>query len=513
MPETLTQNKRIARNTLLLYIRMFFVMAVSLLTVRILLQKLGIQDYGIYNAVAGFVSTLTFVSSVLSVASQRFFSFYLGKKDIATLNNVFSIIIICYFIVAFIILLLGESMGLWFVTNKMNYPIERYQAVLWVFQFAILSCIFSFLCSPLQAIIIAYEEMNVYAYVGIMEVLLKLGIIFLLSALPVDKLILYAILHFLVFVIILLIYLVIVSKKHKEIKFSFHWDKKEFSDIISYSSWSIFGSLTGLSNTQGTNIMLNVFFGPIANAAYSIAAQVSTAISLFTNSFYNAVRPAMIKSYAQNQSDYLYELFYFSSKILFILSFLLLLPTFCETKAILCLWLGDINEEMIIFTRLSIIYSFLLIISNPITTIVQAANKVKQYHLIVDTFTLLSLPVSYLLFSLQYPSYTAYIVTIVVFSIAHYLRLTVLKKIIDFSFIYYFKSFVFPIFLTVVICYIISKLIKLNIEEMTSPLLSLICNCTFDCIVVLFVSGIVVFSKTERKKIISLILHSVQRKI
>lgn len=509
MSETITANRRIAKNTILLYVRMFFVMIVSLITVRVLLQKIGVQDYGIYNAVAGFVTTLAFISSVLSVASQRYFSFYIGKGDIIALRKVFSIIIICYIIVALLIFFLGETIGLWFVNHKMVYPPERQYAVMWVYQFAILSCICSIMCSPFQAIVISYEDMNIYACIGIVEVLMKLGIIFLLTFLSVDKLILYSILHCSIFIVILITYLAIVKRKYKNIRFVLHWDKKGFMEIFSYSFWSMFGSVAGLANTQGTNILLNLFFGPIANAAYSISSQVSAAISQFANSFYTAVRPAIIKSYAQNQLDQLNYLFYLSCKVLFTLSFLLLLPIACETNTILNLWLDIVTEEMVVFTRLSILYTFLLIISNPITAIVQAANKVKSYHLVVDSFTLLSLPVSYVLFRLSFPSFTAYLVTITFFSIAHLLRLFILKKIMRFSIMYYFISFVIPAVLTVVLSYVFSQFFT---PDLGSPILNLVCKCFYDSLLIICVCGLLVFSKAERNEVVGLIVNKIRNK-
>lgn len=509
MNNTSTNNKRIAKNTLFMYMRMFLVMLVSLFTVRVLLRILGVEDYGVYNAIGGVVTSLTFVSSILAAASQRFFSFYLGADDRANLEKSFSIIFFTYVIVVALLVLVAETVGLWFVLHKMIFPEGYEQSVMWVFQMAIATVVCSLLSSPFQALIISHEDMNVYASVSIIEVIFKLGIVYLLVILPFDKLSLYAILHFFVFLGIGVTYIVICRRRYSESRISFIWDKKMFREIFSYSSWSMFGSVSGMCNTQGINILLNIFFGPIANAAYSISAQVSSAINQFGNSFFSAVRPALIKSYAGGEYDYMNKLFLLSNKILFILMFIVILPIYVETQSILELWLGNVEQYMVEFTRLSMIYTFLICFSNPITTIVQAANKVKIYHLLVDGFSLITLPIIYLLFKFDYSPVYAYVVSVVVFSIAHFLRLAILKNIIEYSLKEYFIKCLIPILFTVLLCAILSKFTM--VIDTSSLLLSTIINCIIGVIITSCCGLMIVFSSTERNMLIMMIKDKLKK--
>lgn len=506
----LNNNKRIAKNTMYLYARMFLVMAISLITVRVLLRTLGVEDYGTYNAVAGFVSSLVFVSSVLSAASQRFFSFYIGKNDNIKLQKAFTMIILTYLIVIGIIMIVAETVGVWFVFNKMTIPIGRESAVMWVFQMSLLTCGFSLISTPFQALIISHEEMNIYASISIIEVLLKFGVLFILPLFSMDKLALYSVLHCLVFGGIGAAYITISRRRYKETQFTFNWDKAMFKDIFSYSSWSLFGSLAGMCNTQGVNMLLNVFYGPIANAAYAISAQISAAVSQFSSSFYTAVRPALIKSYASKEFCYMNELFMLSNKVLFILMLILILPIYVITEPLIKLWLGNVEQYMVEFTRLSLVYTFILSLSNPITTIVQAANKVKYYHGIVDTFTLVSLPVIYFLFKSDIPPVCAYIITIIVFALAHILRLMVLRKTIVFSVKRYLQQFILPSSFAIVLSgTLVYPLFYIKWDNIFFEII--VCSLIV-VIVSVGICSLFVLNTEERRMILGLIKNKIQKK-
>lgn len=501
-------NKRIAKNTMFLYARMFLVMTISLITVRVLLRTLGVEDYGTYNAVAGFVSSLVFISSVLSAASQRFFSFYIGKNDNNQLQKAFAMIIITYLIVIGIIIIVAETVGLWFVFNKMTLPTGRETAVMCVFQMALLTCAFSLISTPFQALIISHEEMNIYASISIIEVILKLGIIFILPFFSMDKLSLYAILHCLVFGGIGTAYIMISHKRYKEARFTFNWDKMMFKNIFSYSSWSLFGSMAGMCNTQGVNMLLNIFYGPIANAAYAISAQISAAVNQFSSNFYTAVRPALIKSYAGNEFCYMNKLFMISNKVIFILMLILILPICVITEPLVKLWLGNVEQYMIEFTRLSLVYTFILCLSNPITTIVQAANKVKYYHGIVDTFTLLSLPIIYFLFKNGVSPIYAYITTIVVFSLAHIIRLMVLRKTIAFSIKRYFQRFIIPSGFALVLSSIF--VYPLFYIKWNNIFCEIFINAIIAIIIAVVICTLCVLNTEERKMILGFIKNKIR---
>lgn len=506
-----SKNKKIAKNTMFLYIRMFLVMTISLITVRVLLRTLGIEDYGTFNAIAGFISSLVFISSVLSAASQRFFSFYMGKNDTEQLKKAFTMIFSTYVIVVIIILFIAETIGLWFVFNKMTIPLGRDSVIMCVFQMALLTCCFSLLASPFQALIISHEEMNIYASISIVEVTLKLGIIFLLPIIPIDKLALYSILQCLVFTGIGLTYVLISSKRYKESHFSLKkWDKSMFKDIFSYSSWSLFGSLAGMCNTQGVNMLLNVFYGPLANAAYAISAQISAAVNQFSSNFYTAVRPALIKSYASKEYNYMNKLFMLSNKVIFILMLILILPIYVVTGPLIKLWLGSVEHYMVEFTRLSLAYTFLLCLSNPITTIIQAANKVRLYHGIVDTFTLLSLPITYILFKCNFSPIYAYVTIIMIFSSAHILRLLVLRKVIVFSIKNYVVRFVVPSCITLIVSFFFISLT--SCIKWDNMILEILGNAFYAVVTAIITCMLFVLSKEEKSMFLNLIKSKIQRK-
>lgn len=505
------KNKKIAKNTLFLYIRMFLVMIISLITVRVLLRTLGVEDYGTYNAIAGFISSMVFISSVLSAASQRFFSFYMGKNDTEQLQKAFTMILSTYIIVIAIVLLLAETLGLWFVFNKMTIPVERSSVIMCVYQMALLTCCFSLLSNPFQALIISHEEMNIYASISIVEVILKLAIIFLLPIIPIDKLALYSILHCIVFFGIGLTYVLISCKRYKESHFSLKkWDKIMFKDIFSYSSWSLFGSLSGMCNTQGVNMLLNVFYGPLANAAYAISAQISAAVSQFSSNFYTAVRPALIKSYASKEYDYMNKLFMLSNKVIFILMLILILPIYVVTEPLIKIWLGSVEQYMIEFTRLSLAYTFLLCLSNPITTIIQAANKVKLYHGIVDTFTLFSLPIIYILFRCGISPIYAYVTTVIIFTFAHILRLLVMRKAITFSIKDYFIKFIVPSIMSLIFSFLLISLT--SYFKWNNILLEIFVNALYAVLIATIACMLFVLNQEEKSMLWYLIKSKIQKK-
>lgn len=495
-----SSSNTIVKNTLFLYFRMFITMIVSLYTVRVVLRTLGVVDYGVYNVIGGVVTTLTFITDVLANASQRFFAVELGKKDSNRLQQIFGLIIFAYVLTSIVVLVLAETIGLWFVNNKMDIPIDRMDAALVVFQFSVASFLMGLITSPYNAMIVAKERMNVYAYVSILQVFLKLGIVYLLVILPYDKLKLYALLMFLVVTFTNSIYIFICRRNFPETKFTFLWDKGIFKSIFAYSSWTLLGTAAFICNTQGLNILFNLFFGPIANAAYAIGNQVKTTINSFAANFFMATRPPIIKSYAEGDYTYTSKLFYFSTKVIFSLLFILIVPLFVEIEFVLGLWLGSVEQYMPMFVRLMLIYAIVLSISEPITAIVQAASKVKIYHGVVDTFTLLTLPLSYIAFKVGMSPYMGFVISIMIFMIAHIMRLFILRSIFPFSIRQYIRNTVLPFIIAVVA---------------TAVLLygyGFLFSNSFLMIFLSFITAIIfiwifVFNKAERNYVIS-VIHS-----
>ncbi len=500
-----SSNRVILKNTIFLYIRMFVTMLVSLFTVRVVLRTLGVVDYGVYSVIGGVVTSIAFISDVLANASQRFFSVEIGKGDSVSLKKTFNLVFLVYCLAGLLILVLAETIGLWFLNAKMDIPAERMDAANWVYQFAIISFLVSLISNPFQSMIIANEKMNIYAYMSILDVVLKLAIVYLLVVFSFDKLKLYAILMFAVTLINRMIYVTISRRKFKETKFELVWDKQGFKSIFSYSTWILVGSFSFIANTQGINILFNLFFGPIANAAYAIGNQVKTAVNSFAGSFFTATRPPIIKSYAQQDYNQTEKLFYFSSKIIFILLFVLIVPLFIEIEPILLLWLGEVTEYMPNFVRLMLIYALVVSMSEPITAIVQAAGQVKKYHGIVDIFTLLSLPISYLIFKLGGNAYWGFVVSIIVFIVAHILRLYILKSFYDISLRTYIKKLVLPILISVVLI----TAAMLGVCKMFGGFVVIV--IVMSMVFAMAISWYVILDKEERTSLFELVRSRIKR--
>lgn len=422
---------------------MILIMAVSLYTVRIVLKSLGTVDYGIYTAIGGLVTTLSFLSTVLSNASQRFLSITIAN-DYKKLSNVFSSLVYTYAIVVFLIIILLEILGLWFLNNQMTIPIERLEAANVIFHFSVVTFAITILANPLQALIIAHEDMNWYACISIIEVFLKLVCVFLLTCLNYDKLITYSFLILIICIFIGVSYFIVCRLKYKDVRLLFSWQPSMFKSIFNYSSWTLFGGLAGIANTQGLNLLLNVFFGPIVNAAYAIGNQVSIAVSSFASSFFMAIRPPMTKNYASKKLDDTLKLFLFSSKALFFLVLIIVLPLFVEAPSILKLWLGEVGEHMISFVRLMLVYTFVLCQNSPLTTIAESDGAVKKYHGIVDGFTMLTLPIVYILFHFIGMPEVSIFVSIIVFVIAHFIRILIVCPMLGVGIKRYFVDILMP---------------------------------------------------------------------
>lgn len=460
-------NKRIAKNTLLLYFRMMLIMLVSLYTVRVVLDTLGVIDFGIYNVVGGVVVMFSFLSNTMASASQRFFAFDIGRNDMPQLKRTFSMTVIIYVIIGLIILLLAETVGLWFLNTQMVIPPERMEAANWIYQFSILSFLVTIMTIPFNAIIIARENMSVYAYVSIVEVILKLGVVYLLVLFTTDKLKLYAILMFATTLITSFIYLIICKRKYEETNFKFYWDKGLFKTLISYSGWNLFGTVTGMANDQGMNLLLNIFFGPAVNASRAIAYRVNMAISSFSQNFYTAVNPQIIKSYAIGDRDNMIKLIFKSSKFAYYLLLLISLPILLEAEFVLSLWLKHIEKDMVIFTNLAIIYVLVNSLENPLTQAARSTGRIKNYQIVVGSITLMALPISYYLLKLNFKAESTMYVLIIITFISLFARLWILKSLINFPVSNYLSQVLLRVIVVSLISLMIPVLVLFNLEEGT----------------------------------------------
>lgn len=433
MPNTTTSNKQIAKNTLFLYLRQLITMAVSLYTVRVILDVLGAEDYGIYNVIGGIVALFSFLSNTMASATQRFLSFEMGKKENGSLTKVFSVSMYTYFLLIGLVILLSETIGLWFINNKLTIPETRLVAANFVYQSSVLSFIITLLCIPYQASIIAMERMNVFAYSSIVDAILKLTIAWILPFITADHLKIYAILMFVAIASVQIYYLWYCKHYFYFCKYKHYKDKNLFQNMLSFAGWNMIGALANILRSQGLNILINMFFNPILNAAYSIAFQVNNAITNFTNNFYTAVRPQLTKLYAGHRQKEMLELGYQSSRFAFYLLLIISIPILTNTQDILEIWLKEVPQYTVIFLRIIIISSLVEVLAIPLANMLQASGKIKTYQLTVSVLYLLNIPLSYIFLYRGFnPEITLWInLSIIILSI--YPRLYICKSIIGLS--------------------------------------------------------------------------------
>lgn len=393
-----SNNKTIAKNTLFLYFRMMFTMLVALFTSRIVLQKLGIDDYGIYQSVGGIVGFLSFINSALATGSSRFLTYELGTGNRLKLKRVFSTTLTIHIAIAVIVVIIAETAGLWFLRHKLVIPASRMDAALWAFHISILTAVFHLTQVPYNASIISHERMSVFAYVSIYEVLAKLAIVYLLAIGSFDRLKLYSTLLFFVQVSLMIIYRVYCGTHFEETKYNFSFDKKIFKDIASFSGWSLFSCTSSALNSQGIIILLNMFFSPAVVTARAISIQVNMAISQFVNNFRTAVIPQIVKRYASGDLVGSKKLLLSSTKYAYYLMLIICFPVCLLADPLLKLWLGVVPEYAEVFLQLIVVQSLFQVFDNSFYTALYAKGRIKENALISPTLGFLRFPIIYLLF-------------------------------------------------------------------------------------------------------------------
>ncbi len=458
-------NKRIAKNTLMLYIRMLFVMAVSLYTSRVVLQTLGIEDYGIFNVVGGIITMFTFINGAMISSTQRYLNFELVKENEVALRSVFNTSLQIHALIALAIIILGETIGLWFLMEKLVIPESRMTAAHWVYQCSILSCAVNIMSTPYNADIIAHEKMSVFAYISIIEVVLKLAIVYLLVVSPYDKLIVYGILTLLVQLLIRYIYSRYCHRHFKEVYFQFKIDKPLFKEMSGFAGWSFLGNLAGILYTQGLNLMLNMFFGPVVNAARGIAVQVQSSVQQFVNGFQTALNPQITKNYASGSLSQMHSLMFRSARFSFLLLFFISLPVLLETDFLLTMWLKTVPENASTFTQIMLCISLIYTTANPCVIANQATGKVKIYQIVVGGILLTIVPISYLVLKLGAPAYSVFIVHFCVESVAQFSRMYMLRKLIDLPMGGYLKNIYIPILATATVAVIVPIIVQSQMEQ------------------------------------------------
>lgn len=390
----MTNTSRIAKNTLMLYFRQILIMLVSLYTVRVVLAELGAEDYGIYNVVAGAVVLFTFVNNAMASATQRFLSFSLGKGDLEQTCEAFTAGFAIHLAIALLFVLAAETAGLWFVETKLNIPEARKSAASAVYQFTIAATVFNIIRVPYHALIIAHERMGFFAAVSVVEAALKIAVAFLLAASPVDKLSFYAFLLAAVAFVILLCHAAFCMRSFDAARLKKPRDKKLAREMISFSGWSLFGATANMANSQGTNIVLNLFTNVTVNAAMGIANQVNAAVYSFVSNFQTAFNPQIVKSWAARDREAFFNLLYRAAKFSFYLLLLISLPFYLNAEFILSLWLKEVPAYSVGFVRLILIWSLIESLNGPLYIGIQATGKIRAYQIIMGLINFLNLPLT-----------------------------------------------------------------------------------------------------------------------
>lgn len=445
MTNTSASSKRIAKNTLLLYLRMFIMLFVSLFTSRIVLQVLGETDYGIYNIIGGVVVLFSFLNSALLSATQRFLNFHIGKKDEKATHNVFCMSMNAYILLSIIFFILGETVGLWFINTQLNIPADRMYAAHWVYQFSLVTFIINLIRVPYNATIIAYEQMGFFANLSIAEVVLKLIVVYLLYIASSDKLIIFALLNTIVPLFILCYYKIYCNKHFAISIYRRFWNKQLFKQLFSFSGWSLFGSMAVIAAGQGLNILVNIFHGVTINTAMGLGNQISSHVYQFISNFQMAFNPQIVKSYAANEKEKLYNLMYMASKFSYYLLLLISLPLMLNMDTILQIWLVSVPKYTSIFSQLILCYSLIEALSAPLWMFVQATGKIKNYQILVSSIIFLNLPLAYLVLIAHMPVYYVWGVRIVVSFAVFLFRCLYIKKKYAFPLNQYFNKVLTPV--------------------------------------------------------------------
>lgn len=480
----------------MLYIRMFVLMFITLYTSRVVLDVLGVEDYGIYNVVGGVIALLSFVNNAMSISVQRYFSFEIGKNEKGELNNVFNVSVHAHLLIAIVFVFVAETLGLWFLKTQMTLPSDRYEAAFWVYQCVVFSGLLAIVQVPYIAMIIAKEKMSIYAYLSIVDAVLKLLIVYLLFVIDFDKLIVFAILNMIVNSIIIICYCTYGIKIFEETKIKTYWNYNKFKEILQFAVWSMLGEISWVLTLQGVNILLNLFFGPIVNAARGIAFQVNSAVSKFVQGFQTAVNPQLIKSYATGNPDQMINLLFRSTRFSVYLLLIFVIPLIVEMDYILSIWLVDVPEHTAIFCRLVLVSLVTDTLSSLFAQIPRACGKIKRYQMVVSMFLLLNFPISYFaLYKGASPETTMYIYIFISIALL-FVRLIMCRRLVVFSFAHYAKNVIRPVAAVIFVSTFAMVALIWNYRDFveTKPVFTLLISFIFVIIPVILVG----LEKSER---------------
>lgn len=510
MSETSANNRRIAKNTLYLYFRTFFVMAVSIFTSRVVLKTLGVEDFGIYNVVGGFVAMFSLLSGTLTAVTQRFITYELAKEHPES-NKVFSVSLGVHLILAVVIFLLLESVGLWFLNYKMNISPDRLSAANWVFQCSVLTFCINLISVPYNACIIAHEKMKVFAIISIFEVSAKLVVAYLLLVFNDDKLIVYGILLLIVAVLLRLIYGTYCKRNFEECSFRLVKDQSAYIQMLSFSGWNFIGSAAGVLNTQGINLLINIFFGVTLNAARGVAEQINTAVNHFVMNFMTAINPQITKSFASGNFGYLNMLIVKGTKYSFFLFWLFCLPLMLEAEYVLNLWLVEVPPYAPTLLRYALAYTSCQLLSQTLYTSMLATGSIKKYQIVVGSLSILAFPIAYVFFKYGLPVEYGYVASIIMSIVCLGARLVMLRNMIpQFSISVYNKDGLLKILMVVCVSSGLLLMITEHIGVFSSEAIRFATMCIVSFLVSVGCIYTLGITRSERRRIQNFIIKKIR---
>ncbi len=503
MATSVSDNKRIVKNTIFLYIRMMVVMLVSLFTSRVILNTLGATDYGIYNVVGGIVTIVSFLNGALGASTSRFLTFALGEKNIQKQKSTFGACLNLHIGIALLVLILGETVGLWFFYEKMVIPDERMVAAFWVYQFSILTTMVSFTQVPYNASLIAHEEMSIYAYVGLYEAISRLIIAYLITVSPIDKLVFYGLLLLINTIVVQLFYRWYAVRHFEECRFSLVKDKVLYKRLLSYGGWDLFGNLALVCQGEGVNLLLNVFFGPVVNAARAIAFQIQGAVTQFVSNFMTAVRPQVIKNYAEGNVDKMYTMTFYAAKFSYILMLALVVPIIYEIRFILGIWLGDaVPDETALFAVIVLMTYTWRTFHIAALMPYHAIGKIKTGNVTISSLMIATLPIGYVLFKCGCPAYSVFLAIFAVEIVGMFAIYWLIHRYEYFPYKYVFTKILMPCGLVTIFTIIVPAFITHLMNDGWARLIIVGISTEFSLLLSALYLGL---NKEERTRIFSFI--------
>lgn len=505
----MADSKKIAKNTIFLYFRMFLIMGVSLYTSRVVLQILGVEDYGIFNVVGGIVTMFSFLNGSLAAATSRYITFELGRKDYIKLNKIFNVALVTHIFIGVMIALLAETIGLWFFYEKMIISEDRLSAAFWVYQISIISSILSLTQVPYNAILIAHENMKVYAYVGMIEVILKLGIVYLLMICAFDKLILYSILLCCLNFGLIVFYRIYCMMRYKESRIKFCKERDLYKDMFKYAGSDLIGNVSVLAQGQGLNLLLNVFFGPVVNAARAVAYQVQGAVTQFANNFITAVRPQIIKLYVQGKTNEMFNLVYIASNFSYYLMWLLILPICLEANYVLSLWLGDYPNHSVSFLILVLILCLIQTIKTPRTIVFHATGKLFLANVIIGSLLCSAFPLAYVLLKMGGRPESVFWAANITMFISEFVSVVILRKYVEYNVLNYLRNVHLRCFCVTIVSFIAPYF--LFDKFMDPSFIRLIFTIIISSISIFITTWLIGIDKNMRQKILFIVKNKINR--